>query len=221
MTDSHESDATPQLIIIARLAEYCRFSAILKYEADPWDFMLRKLQETEEPLTAFKSTLFEKTRKRLLDEIAAGGLSAARCSDYRQILEGILCAGDFADAAIHLSPDAPNQAESLRRVLAQVRPSTLFSEERKTAEQRSPSWDRLVGDLHRRLDLDRLSTIMVRKPPTAQRKAMVLRRVRRNVAEYCCVVRIPTDPQETFTPFMLPRIEAVIAANLRFLLKYR
>ena len=221
MTDAGESDSTPQLIIIARLAEYCRFRAILKYEADPWDFMLRKLQETEEPLTAFKSELFRKTRERLRAEVAAGGLSAERCSDYRLIFERLLGAGDFADAAIHLSPGAPDQAESLRRVLAQVRPVTLFSEERKTAEQRSPAWDRLVSELYRRLDLERLGTVMVRKPPTARRKAMVLRRVQRNVSEYCCVVRIPTDPQDTFTLFMLPRIEALIAANLRFLLKYR
>ena len=221
MMDARESDSTPQLVILARLSEYCRFRGILKYEADPWEFMLRKLQETEEPLTAFKSELLQKTRVRLEAELAAGGLSAERGSDYRMILERLLGTGDFADAAIHLFPGAPNQAESLRRVLAQVRPVTLFSEERKTAAQRSPSWDRLVGELSRRLDLDLLGTVLVRKPPTAQRKAMVLRRVRRNVAEYCCVVRIPTDPQDTITPFMLPRIEALIAANLRFLLKYR
>jgi hypothetical protein len=221
MTDVRESDPTPQLIIIARLAEYCQFRTILKYEADPWDFMLRKLQEIEEPLAAFKDNLLQRTSQRLLAELAAGGLDAERCSDYRLIFERLLSAGDFADAAIHLSPGAPNQTESLRRVLGQVRPSTLFIEERKTGERRSPSWDNLVGGLYRRLDLDRLGTIMVRKPSTPPRKAMVLRRVRRNVAEYCCVVRIPTDPRDTFTPFMLPRIEAVIAANLRFLLKYR
>ena len=221
MTGPRESDPTPQLIIVARLAEYCRFRAILKYEADPWEFMLRKLQETEEPLASFKGDLFQRTRERLLAELAAGPLSAERCSDYRLLFERLLGAGDFADAAIHLSPAAPNQAESLRQVLAQVRPAPPFTEERKPAGQRSPAWDRLVGELYRRLDLDRMGTVMVRKPPTAARKAMVLRRVRRNVAEYCSVVRIPTDPRDTFTPFMLPRIEALIAANLRFLLKYR
>jgi hypothetical protein len=221
MTDPRESDPTPQLIIVARLAEYCRSRSMLKYEADPWDFMLRKLQETEEPLAAFKDGLFQRARERLLAELTAGALNAQRCSDYRQLLEHLLCAGDFADAAIHLSPGAPNQAESLRQVLAQVRPATPFTEERKPTGQRSPAWDKLVGELYRRLDLDRLGTVMVRKPPTSARKAMVLRRVRRNVAEYCSVVRIPTDPRETFTPFMLPRIEALIAANLRFLLKYR
>jgi hypothetical protein len=221
MTDAGGFDPTPQLIIIARLAEYCRFRGMTRYEADPWDFMLRKLQETEEPLAALKNAMFDKTRERLWTELAAGGLDAERCSDYRLIFERLLSSGDFADAAIHLSPGAPDQVEALRRVLAQVRPSTLFDEERKTAEQRSPSWDRLVDGLHRRLDLDRLGTVMARKPPTAMRRAMVLRRVRRNVAEYCCVVRIPTDPKDTFTPFMLPRIEALIAANLRFLFKYR
>ncbi len=221
MTGSPESDSTPQLIIVARLAEYCQFRTIQKYEADPWEFMLRKLQETEEPLTAFKSDLFRTTRERLLTELETGGLSAERCSDYRLLFECLLCAGDFADAAIHLSPSAPNQAESLRQVLAQIQPASLFVEERKPAEQRSPSWDKLVSGLSHRLELDHLGTVMVRKPPTAQRKAMVLRRVRRNVAEYCCVVRIPTKTQDTFTSFMLPRIEALIAANLRFLLKFR
>ena len=116
---------------------------------------------------------------------------------------------------------APNQAGTLRQILAQVRPTNLFLEERKTAGQRSPSWDKLVGELYRRLDLQLLGAVLERKPRTPQRKSMVLRRVRRNVAEYCSVVRIPVDAQDTFTPFMLPRIEALIAANLRFLRKYR
>jgi hypothetical protein len=221
MTGSRESDPTPQLIIVARLSEYCQFRGIRKYEADPWEFMLRKLQETEEPLASFKGALFRKTRENLLGEIAAGALAAERCSDYRLLFERLLCPGDFADAAIHLSPGAPNQAEALRQVLDHVQPATLFTEERKPEGERSPSWDRLVGELYRRLDLDRMGAVMARKPPTAARKAMVLRRVRSNVAEYCSVVRIPTDPRDTFTPFMLPRIEALIAANLRFLLKYR
>jgi hypothetical protein len=221
MSEPAAFDPTPQLVIVARLSEYCRFRSILKFEADPWDFMLRKLQETEAPLTAFKGALFQRTRDGLLAELAAGALSEERCSDYRLLFERLLSPGDFADAAIHLCPGAPNQAEALREQLGSMRPATLFTEEGRPEGQRSPAWDKLVGELYRRLGLDRLGTVMVRKPRTAARKAMVLRRVRRNVAEYCTVVRIPTDPQDTFTPFMLPRIEALIAANLRFLLKYR
>ncbi|MBI5240900.1 MAG: hypothetical protein HY926_10545 [Elusimicrobia bacterium] len=221
MSDPGAFDPTPQLVIVARLSEYCQFRSILKYEADPWDFMLRKLKETEEPLAAFKDALFRRTRERLLAELAAGFLDEERCSDYRLLFERLLSPGDFADVAIHLCTGAPNQTKSLRDLLGAMQPATLFTNERKPEGQRSAAWDKLVGELYRRLDLDRLGTVMVRKPSTPTRKAMVLRRVRRNVAEYCTVVRIPTDPRDTFTPFMLPRIEALIAANLRFLLRYR
>jgi len=221
MSGPSDSEPSPQLVIIARLAEYCRFRSILKYESDPLEFMLRKLQEIEEPLTLLKENLFRSTRQRLLAELQAGPLDAERCSDFRLLFERLLAAGDFADVAIHLSAGVPHQAESLRPALERARPTTLFMTERLPAGQRSPSWDKLVAELHRRLDLDRLGLILQRRPRAPQRQSMVLRRLRRNVAEYCCVVRIPTEPQDTFTPFMLPRIEALIAANLRFLLKYR
>lgn len=211
-----------QLVIIARLAEFCRYQgATLRHERDPWDYMLRKLQETAEPIAALKESLLNATRARLLEEVQAGGLDAERCSDYRMLFERLLSPGDFADVAIHLTAGAPNQAAALRNILSQVRATNLFLEEGKAAGQRSPSWDKLVGEMNRRLGLDRLGDVLGRKPRTDKRKAVVLRRVRSNVAEYCSVVHIPTDPKDTFTPFMLPRIEAVIAANLRFLKKYR
>jgi hypothetical protein len=221
MNDRPMPDITPQLVIVTRLAEYCQFKTIAQYEADPWEFMLRKLQEIKEPLAALKENLFQTSREKLLGELSGGTLNAERCADYKLLFERLLSPGDFADVAIHLFPNAPNQAECLRQILSQVRPTDLFIEELKAKGERSPSWDKLVGELSRRLDLDRLGGVLGRKPWTPRRKAMVLRRVRRNVAEYCCLVRIPTKPEDTFTPFMLPRIEAVIAANLRFLRQYR
>ncbi|MFA6003430.1 MAG: hypothetical protein WC881_05115 [Elusimicrobiota bacterium] len=209
------------LIIITRLAEFCQSGYSLRNESDPWEFMLRKLLDTEDPITDMKERLFQNARGQLLEELRCGPLNAERCSEYRLIFERLVSPGEFADVAIHLFPEAPNQAAALRQILGQVKATNLFLEEKKTAGQRSPSWEKLVSELYRRLNLDALGTILVRKPRTPLRQAMVLRRVRRNVAEYCCVVHIPTDPNETFTPFMLPRIEALIAANLRFLRKYR
>ncbi|HAM34738.1 MAG TPA: hypothetical protein DEB40_12490 [Elusimicrobia bacterium] len=222
MPSPPEIDPTPQLVVIARLSEYCQYrGAILRYEADPWDYMLRKLKETEEPLIALKENLLAVTRERLFMELKAGGLGEERCADYKMIFERLLCAGDFVDVAFNLYPGVSSQAETLTRVLSQVKPVHSFVEERKPENQRSPAWQKLVAELYRRLGLDRLGQILERKPPTLLRKAMVLRRVRRNVAEYCTVVHIPTDPKDTFTPFILPRLEALIAANLRFLKKYR
>ena len=222
MSEHHGIDPAHQLVVIARLAEFCQYrGATLRYEQDPWDYMLRKLRETEPPITALKESLLKTTRTRLLAEVTGGSLDAERCSDYRMLFERLLSPGDFADVAIHLVAGASNQHAALQQVLSQLKATNLFLEEGKAEGQRSPSWDRLVGEFYRRLDLERLGQVLGRKPRTAKRKAMVLRRVRSNVAEYCTVVHIPTDPKDTFTPFMLPRIEAVIAANLRFLKKYR
>ncbi len=210
-----------QLVILARLGEFCRYHAsIARHHSDPWEYMRRKLLDTESSIAGLKEDLFRATSRQLLDELAAGPLDPERCADFKTLFEGLLSPGDFADVAIHIDPVHSN-LEAARGVLAHVRAHHLFLEERKPDGQRGRSWDKLVDELSRRLDLDRLGAVLARKPRTAKRKAIVLRRVRRNVAEYCSVMHIPTDASDTFTPFMLPRIEALIAANLRFLRRYR
>lgn len=217
-------DSSHQLVILARLGEFCQFrGATLHHEKDPWNYMRRKLQETEPALAGLKGELFMNTSKHLLEEIKTGGMDNDRYSDYRLLFERLVSPGDFADLAIHLLPgqDPKHQLQLISQVLPHLKTTNLFIEERKPLEHRSPSWDKLVMELFRRLDLDRLEKILDRKPRTAKRKAVVLRRVRANVAEYCSVVHIPTSAMDTFTPFMLPRIEGLIAANLRFLDRYR
>lgn len=217
-------DPSHQLFIMARLGELCRFQgATLHHEPDPWSYMRRKLYETESALAGLKEDLFRETNRRLLKELEDGAFDGERCADYKTLYEKLLGPGDFADLAIHLEPgrDPLQRAEWCRRLLSQMKPTHLFLEERKPVERRGMAWEKLVVELYCRLDLDRLAEILTRKPRTARRKALVLRRLRRNVAEYCSVVRIPTDPRDTFTPFMLPRVEALIAASLRFLDTYR
>lgn len=213
-----------QLVIMARLGELCRFQgATLYHERDPWEYMRRKLYEIEPAMAGLKEDLFYATNKRLLEELEGGSIDAERCADYKTLYEKLLAPGDFADVAIHLEPgrDPERQTEWCRRLLSQMRPTHLFIEERKPQPQRGAAWEKIVAEFYRRLDLDLLAKIIKRKRRTARRKAAVLRRLRRNVAEYCSVVRIPTDPRDTFTPFMLPRIEGLIAACLRFLDSYR
>lgn len=214
---------THQLVILARLAEFCEYRKHAWQDADAWTYMRRKLRETEAPLASMKSELLAATGQRLLEEIKAGPLDAERCADFKTLFERLLAPGDFADIAIHLEPgqDPKRMAEFCSQVLSQVKPHHAFIEENKPVERRSPTWERLVTELHKRIGIDQLDAILQRKPRTDRRRAYVLRRLRRNVAEYCTVVRIPKDPADTFTPFMLPRIEGLIAANLRFLDKHR
>lgn len=213
-----------QLVILTRLREFCEFHThTMHQEKDPWGYMRRKLLETEEPLTGLKRELFEATNAKLLEELRSGGLDEERFTDYRALFEKLLSQGDFADIAIHLSTAAvgPAHFQNVLSVLKNIKPTNCFQEEKKLPEHRSASWEKLVKELSYRLDIDLLDKLLSRKPRTNLRKRVFLRRLRGNVANYCGVLNIPTDPNETFTPFMLPRVEAVVAASLRFLNKYR
>lgn len=221
-------DQKHQLIITARLAEFCRFREYrLKDESDPWVVMRRKLEQIEAPLSQLKGELFAASKKALCDELRAGKVAEARLSDYKALFERLLSRGDFADLAFALMTAAPGPAgaQALSEAVKEMQPIHLFIEERLPAERRSPSWEALVKELTSRLDIPRLDRIMTRGLAEGElsdrRKRTVLRRLRVNTAEYCTVVRIPTTADDTFSPFMLSRVEALVAANLRLLGKYR
>ncbi|MBI3551337.1 MAG: hypothetical protein HY077_02360 [Elusimicrobia bacterium] len=216
-------DPTHQLVIIARLSEFCQFKGhILYHEKDPWLYMHEKLNQIQEPLLALKTQLLAATKRQLVAEIKTGGMTEERYSDYKALLERLVSRGEFVDIAIHLSTQAgPAAAQWVADLIKSMKPVDIFVEERLTPEQRNPSWDKLVKELSARLNHDVLGKILTRKPRTAKRRAIVLRKLRGIVAEYCTVMHIPITANDTFTPFMLPRVEALIAANLRFLRKYR
>lgn len=211
-------DQKHQLIIMARLTEFCRFREYpLKNEHDPWVLMRNKLGQIEAPLSDLKTELLASAKKALLDELRAGKIADARLSDYKALFERLLSRGDFADLAFALMGPAGGIADTLQH----LKPIHLFLEERLPAERRSPSWEALVKELTSRLDIARLDAVLGREEATDRRKRIVLRRLRMNTAEYCTVVRVPISADDTLSPFMLSRVEAVVAANLRFLGKYR
>ena len=88
-------------------------------------------------------------------------------------------------------------------------------------ETGSGTIEKLVAELSRRLELDRLGALLSARNRVPRTKRLVLHRLSRNVADYCAVMRIPLTPSDAFTPFMLSRVEALIAALLRFLNQYR
>lgn len=214
-----------QLVILTRLSEFCQYHQTAHGSREnPWEFMRRKLADTEEPLLNLKKELLAATNRKLLSDMKAGNMDEERYIDFKVLYERLLSPGDFADIAIHLTTEVPHPGAALSLVTqltSQFKPYTLFEEERKPPEKRSPAGEKLISDIHKRLELEIISVLLKRKPRTPKRKAFILRRIRRNVADYCAVLHVPTDPSDTFTPFMLPRVEAVIVASLRFLSRYR
>lgn len=210
-----------QSFILARLADFCRYDARLgEWQRDPWGYMLGKLKQIEPSLEALKAESLAIAHSRLISQLQTGPLTAEACAEYRALLEPILSRGDYVDAAMHLCAGAGKEiVPALDRQLGEARPVHLFIVERLPVEQRDPRWDKLVGELRARLGLETLEKILERKK-TPFRRRMVLRRLRRNALEYLAVVK-PTDEAAPLTPFMVSRLEALIAACLRFLEKYR
>lgn len=218
-------DVTHQFVIVARLGDVCRFSAaVSRYESDPWHYMRAKLREIEAPLQALKEQQLASAKSRFLKELAAGLPTEESLSEFRAVLDRYLGPGGFADVAIHLDPQG--LADRARRplleeALAHAKAHSLFAEERRSPGERAKSHEKLLGELWGRLGFDLLERTLTRKPRTARRKAMVLRRLRRDVAEYCTVLHVPTHPEDTFSPFMFHRVEALAVACLRLLDRYR
>lgn len=210
-----------QSFILARLGDFCRYDTRLpEWERDPWGYMLGKLKQIEPALTALKAESLAIAHSRLIAQLQTAPLTAEASADYRALFEPLLSRGDYVDAAMHLCAGAGREAvATLDAHLGQAQPVHVFVTERLPADQRSPSWEKLVTELRGRLAVDVLDKVLQRKR-TPLRKRMVLRRLRRNVLEYLAVVK-PTDEAAPLTPFMVSRLEGVIAVCLRFLEKYR
>lgn len=216
-------DLRHQFFIIARLADYCDFRRPPPTAGeDPVGYLLRKISETDRPLRELKQELLSGAVERFLREHREGIPPEESFVELRQTLDRFLSPGDFADAAFHLCPQAfadPGRREWSQRCLRGLKARCLLSEEEKPEERRDPAWEKLVSEIGSRLGFPVLEKLVARKPMTRRRLRAVLRRCRLETAEYCSVFRVPLRPDDTFTPFILPRVEALLAANRRLLLR--
>jgi len=208
------------LPLLARLGEAASFpKAVQNYESDAWGYFRRKLAECEQPLRAYKQTLYDEAAEKLSLELAEPFLKPGSLLDHKETFEKLLTLADFADVSFNLEPGVEPEArrENIRAVLKTAKPKTLFDTEKLPVERRGKPWEALVADTGRRLGLDKLSVTLRRGPKTPFRRGMVIRRVRRNLGEFLTVTRGEAGLRDDITLFVLTRVEAAIAALLRFL----
>lgn len=215
-------DLSRQSFVVARFADYCAFSRPQPPRTGhPVFYLLEKLAELEEPMYLLKQDLYTGAWTRFMKKAAADGVTAEEAADLRSALEGFLSAADFVDAAFHLMDPAglkdPARRRAAESCLAGLKAARFIAEEERPPEERSKPWRRLTDDVSKRLNIELLETVRRRKPLTERRLRMLLRRLRFETAEYAAVFHCPTSPEDTFSPYILPRIEALVAVNRRFL----
>ena len=208
------------LPLLARLGEASSFPhAVKQYETDPWSYMRRKLEDCAAPLRAYKRELYEQASARLLEDLRAPLIKPETLLDYKETFEKLLTPGTFADLCFNLDPggDPASRRDAVKAVLADSKVKTVFDTEALPPERRGKPWQLLVDDTARRLELDRLKAILERGARTDRRKAYIARRARRNLREFLTVTRGEAGMRDEITLFVLTRVEAAIAATLRFL----
>jgi len=209
---------------MARLAEAVHWDeAVRRHENDAWAYMRRKLSEMEAPLRAYKHELFTDAKTRLLADLNRPLMPPGSIEAYKEAFESLLPISEYADLSFHLDPGADRESrrEGAAAVLAGAHSPTLFDYEALPPERRGRVWEKRVAAMNARLDLDRLTQIAERDAMTSAKRARVARRLRRNLAEYMTVIRGEGPLRDEITPFMLARIEAAVAANLRLLNRWR
>ncbi|MDD5301648.1 MAG: hypothetical protein PHS14_00955 [Elusimicrobia bacterium] len=212
--------STGALPLLARLGEAASFpQAVRNYETDPWSYMRRKLGECALPLREYKRTLYEEASARLLEDLRAPFLKPGAMLDHKETFEKLLTPDAYADLSFHLDPggDPKSRREAVKALLSAGKIKTAFDTEALPPERRGKPWQALVEDTSRRLGLDQLKEIMERGPKTERRRAYAVRRARRDLAEFLTVTRGESGMREEITLFVLTRVEAAIAALLRFL----
>jgi hypothetical protein len=215
------ADLALQSFVLARLADFCDWR-VLKAGAgeNPVEFLLLKLREIEPPLYELKEQLFRDAARDFLALAASGAADAGSIQQFSFLLERYLSPGDFVDAVFGLDEAGLREAAARERLcgtLKGLRVYRLLEEESRPPEKRRKSWESLVGEFTRRLGYDALARILARRAITPRRLRFVLRRAQSNVGEYCTVLRHPRGPEDAFTPFMTPRVEALVASTRRFL----
>lgn len=209
----------PALALLARLQEAASWSGKVRdFEPDPWGYLRRKLDSTETPFRDLTEQRFREARERLLEDLKAPFLAPGSLIEHKELLERLLGPGDFADLSFNLAPgmDPKSRRDGAAQVLTHAKPRTFFELEKLPAERRPKDWERLVAQMGERLGVTTLDAVLKRGERTPFRLNMTARRLRRNLAEYLAVTRHEQGAREELTPFVLTRLEGLVAALRRF-----
>jgi hypothetical protein len=214
------TDLARQRFVIARLADFCDHrSQALREHREPAGYLLAKLAELQEPLRLLKQDVLRGAVDAFLAKLDGPGAASRDVDELGHVLDRLLSRGDFADAFFNLSEHAlasDNGRAHARAFLLGLRAQDHLGEEEGAAAP-DEAWEGLVREMHGRLKLDVLERCARRRPLDPRRRRFLLRRLRHSAADYCAVLRVPARAGEAFTPFMLPRVEALVEANRRFL----
>ena len=202
-----------QFSLIARLRELaaCRLRGYLNQK----EFFITTLQNMSESLMDMKRETLREACEGFRTKLDQGAVTEETVVNLKVQLDKIVSSRDFSV----ISATIAGGKELVKARLSALQPLSIAEEEKKPRD-RDPGADRLVTEAYRQLKFDALEReLPLIVNDDAIDKALI--RARENVAEYCCLYRVPLREDDTLTPFSLSRIDAVVGACFRLMSRIR
>ncbi len=173
------------------------------------DFFLTSFHNMAEYLADLQRETLAELCAAFVQKLKSGKATPGAAEDFRSGLDRLISETDFkrVGAAMAGSPAFIEQR------LSALEPFSIIKEEKKTAG-RDPEAERHIKGAYSRLHFDALVK-RVEAEPLERSADAALASARMEVADYCCLYRIPLEETATLTPFSLSCVDAALAASYR------
>jgi len=215
------SKADLQVAAIARLRDYCDYKnegVVSQHYMGQMQFMKEHLGQMSEPIMELKKLTYSDARDAFLKSLKDKTVTDASKAEFLDLLTKFMPRGLVLDVR---SDMLLGEMDSLVKRLAAAEPISLLAEEKKKKD-RDETVDKSITFLYNKLHFDDYANEYLHSTDKSTVSIdAVLLKARQSVANYCCVLRIPMNDNDTLSPFMLSSVEALVAANERLIEKIR
>lgn len=173
------------------------------------EFFLTSLLNMAEYLADLQKETLTELCAAFVQKLKAGKATPGAAEDFRSGLDKLISAADFK----RVSSAMIGSNAFVEQRLSGLEPFSIMNEEKKAAG-RDPEAERHITGAYSRLHFDALVK-HVEAAPDDQSTDAALASARREVADYCCLYRIPVEETATLTPFSLSCVDAALAASYR------
>lgn len=203
-----------QFSLIARLKELA--GAVNAGYLNQKEFFIATLQNMSESLMDLKREMLKEACEGFGAKLDQGPVTEEMVVNLKVQLDNIVSGRDFSGVSAAIA----GSKELIKARLSALQPLSILEEEKKP-RGRDQGADRLVTEAYRQLKLDALERELALAVNKDHAIDKALTRARENVAEYCCLYRVPLREDDTLTPFSLSRIDAVVGACFRLMSRSR
>lgn len=179
------------------------------------EFFLTSLQNLEEYLDSLQKETLSELCDSFLRKLDGGRVTLPVIDEFKGRVDTLISAADFRAVSAGMA----GSKEFIRQRLVALKPVSFISEEKKTSG-RDPEADRHIRETYSRLNFDRLAKEVQAASHDFSANA-ALAKAREEVAEYCCLYRIPLTNADTLTPFSMACVDAALAAGYRLFVNIR